>query len=130
MKRLGQSCGAWLLAPGVLAVALCAGNGIAQEPLLARSPAPHASAAIELSIWRTISLGTTKGVNEYRDALDAEGIKIGDSADEILGRPAFFYARAPKQMKLVVLSAAELGVEADAASHAEDYRRAKQNGLC
>ena len=32
-------------------------------------------------------------------------------------------------MELVVLSAAELGVEADAASHAEVYRRAEQVGL-
>jgi hypothetical protein len=129
MQQLGQWRRARLLAPGLLAVALCAGNAIAQEHLLARSPAPHASAAIELSIWRTISLGTAKGVHAYRDALGAEGIKIGDSADEILGRPAFFYARAPKQVELVVLSAAELGVEADAAPHAEVYRRAKQMGL-
>src|SRR5262249_8565350 len=83
-----------LLAPVLVGVALCAGNAMAQEHLLARSPAPHASVAIELPIWRTISLGTAKGVNAYRNALDAEGIKIGDSADEILGRPAFFYARA------------------------------------
>src|SRR5262245_13332869 len=50
-------------------------------------------------------------------------------------RPTKFLAdrrsstRAPKQVELVVLSAAELGVEADAASHAEVYRRAKQMGL-
>src|SRR5262249_54557345 len=129
MKRLGQWRGAWLLAPGLLSVALCAGNAIAQEHLLARSPAPHASAAIELSIWRTISLGTTKGVNEYSDALDADEINIGNAAYEILGRSAFCYARARKLVELVVLSAAELGVEADAASHAEVYRRAKQMGL-
>jgi hypothetical protein len=40
-------------------------------------------------IWRTITLGTHKGVDAYRDALDAAGIKIGDAADEILGRPRF-----------------------------------------
>ncbi|HET9245266.1 MAG TPA: hypothetical protein VFO15_05625, partial [Xanthobacteraceae bacterium] len=38
-------------------------------------------------IWRTITLGTYKGVDAYRDALDSARIKLGFSADEILGRP-------------------------------------------
>jgi len=129
MKRLGEWRCARLLAPVLVGVTLAAANAVAQEHLLARSPAPHASAAIELPIWRTMILGTSKGVDAYRDALAAEGIKIGDSADEILGRPAFAYARTQTQLELVVLSAAELGVEADAASHADVYRRAKQMGF-
>src|SRR5258708_33354365 len=129
MKRLGEWRCARLLAPVLVGVTLAAANAVAQEHLLARSPAPHASAAIELPIWRTMILGTSKGVDAYRDALAAEGIKIGDSADEILGRPAFAYARTQTQLELVVLSAAELGVEADAASHADVYRRAKKMGF-
>ena len=74
-------------------------------------------------------LGINKGVDAYREALAAERVRIGDSADEILGRPAFFYARTPKQVELVVLSSAELGLEADAVSHAEVYQRAKQMGV-
>src|SRR5258707_14455977 len=129
MKRLGKWRRARLVAAVVVGLTLAAANAGAQEHVLAGAPSPHASAAIELPIWRTMILGTSKGVDAYRDALAAEGIKIGDSADEILGRPAFAYARTQTQLELVVLSAAELGVEADAASHADVYRRAKQMGF-
>ena len=59
--------------------------------------------------WRKITLGAYKGVNGYRNALDAAGIKIGDSADEILGRPAFRYAGMKTEVELTLLSAAKLG---------------------
>ena len=122
-------CACRLLVPVLLwlGAALCA--AVAQDNLVAGSAAPDAGAAIELRIWKSIMLGINKGVDAYREALAAERVRIGDSADEILGRPAFFYARTPKQVELVVLSSAELGLEADAVSHAEVYRRAKQMGL-
>ena len=130
MEWLGASRRAWrLLAPLLLGAALSAANAVAQDNVIARSAAPDAGAAIELRIWKSIMLGINKGVDAYREALAAERVRIGDSADEILGRPAFFYARTPKQVELVVLSSAELGLEADAVSHAEVYRRAKQMGL-
>src|SRR5262245_17257581 len=65
--------------------------------------------------WRSITLGSYRGVDAYRDALDMAKIRIGDSADEILGRPAFPYART-KTVDLAVLSAADLGVESDQVS--------------
>jgi hypothetical protein len=80
-------------------------------------------------IWRTITLGTYKGVDAYRDALDAAQIKIGDAADEILGRPAFPYARTKTDVELAVLSAADLGVESESSSLADMYKRARQVGL-
>jgi hypothetical protein len=80
-------------------------------------------------VWRTITLGSYKGVDAYRDALDIAKIKIGDSADEILGRPPFPYARTKTGVELAVLSAADLGVESDRASLAEVYQRARQAGL-
>ena len=130
MESLGDTrCACRLLAPLLFCVALSAANAVAQDNLVAGSAAPDAGAAIELRIWKSIMLGINKGVDAYREALAAERVRIGDSADEILGRPAFFYARTPKQVKLVVLSSAELGLEADAVSHAEVYRRAKQMGL-
>jgi hypothetical protein len=79
--------------------------------------------------WRTITLGTYKGVDAYRDALDLARINIGDSADEILGRPAFPYARTKVDVELAVLSAADLGVESDQSSLAEVYQRAREAGL-
>jgi hypothetical protein len=53
---------------------------------IAQSIARNDSATPEIRIWRTITLGTRKGVDAYREALDAAGIKIGDSADEVLAR--------------------------------------------
>jgi hypothetical protein len=79
-------------------------------------------------IWRTITLGTYKGVDAYRDALDLAKIKIGDAADEILGRPAFPYARTIRHVELALVSPADLGVETDS-SLADVYKRARQVGL-
>jgi hypothetical protein len=83
----------------------------------------------QFQIWRTITLGSYKGVDAYRNALDISKIKIGDSADEILGRPAFPYAGTKTGIELAVLSAADLGVESEQASLAEIYHRARQTGL-
>src|SRR5262249_45094584 len=68
-------------------------------------------------------------VDAYRDAMDSARIKIGVSADEILGRPAFPYAKMKTDVELAVLSAAELGVESDEASLLEVYERARRDGL-
>src|SRR5260370_32975907 len=84
---------------------------------------------MDLPSWQTGTRGPSWGEDGSRVAPAAEGIQIGRSGDGILGRPAFAYARTQTQLELVVLSAAELGVEADAASHADVYRRAKQLGL-
>jgi hypothetical protein len=82
----------------------------------------------EIQIWRTTVLGFHKGVDRYRDALDAAKMKIGDAADEILGRPAFLYAKEKTEVELTVVSAADLGVESEAAL-ADVYKQTKQFGL-
>jgi hypothetical protein len=79
-------------------------------------------------IWRTTTLGSYKGVNAYRNALDAANIKIGDAANEILGRPAFPYAGEKTVVELAIVSAAELGVESES-SLTNFYNRARQLGL-
>jgi hypothetical protein len=94
-----------------------------------QAPAPNDNALAGIPIWRTIALGATVGVDAYRDALDAAGIKVGVSADEILGRPAFAYATMNLEVKLAVVSVAELGLEAEASSLSEVYARAKRIGL-
>jgi hypothetical protein len=66
-------------------------------------------AASELPAWKTITVGQHRGVNAVRNALDDARIAIGDSADEILGRPAFTFARERRQLDLVLLSVAALG---------------------
>ena len=39
----------------------------------------------------------------FRDALDSARIKIGLSADEILGRPAFAYATMKLEVELAIV---------------------------
>jgi hypothetical protein len=86
------------------------------------------STQARFQIWRTTTLGSYKSVNAYRDALDTANIKIGDAADEILGRPAFPYLIEKTYVDLTVVSAAELGVESES-TLADVYSRARQLGL-
>src|SRR5215468_11780121 len=81
-----------------------------------------------LAVSLTVALAQEK-VDAYRDALDSARIKLGLSADEILGRPAFPYAKMKTDVKLAVLSAAELGVESDESSLSDVYERARRVGL-
>ena len=92
------------------------------------SQAIAALSATPLQVWQTITLGTYKGVDAYRDVMDSAGIKIRDSANEILARPAFPYARVKTEVELALLSASELGVETES-SLSDVYKRAKQVGL-
>ena len=119
------------------ALAICLGLAAFSSVTFAQEqPIPRGlSSVLDLSsqapfrTWRTTTIGSYKGVNAYRDALDAAKIKIGDAADEILGRPAFPYAREKTVVELTVVSAAELGVESDESSLSDVYERARQVGL-
>ena len=116
---------------------LCLGLAVSLSAAFAQDePIPGAQSSrlsvnkpAHFQIWRKITLGTYKDVDAYRDALDSARVKIGLSADEILGRPAFPYARTKTDVELAVLSAADLGVGSDQASLAEVYQRARQAGL-
>ena len=120
-----------------MSLAMCLGLAVSltvalaqEKPTLgAQSSGLSADKPAHFQIWRTITLGTYKGVDAYRDALDSAKIKIGVSADEILGRPAFPYAKMKADVELAVLSAAELGVESDESSLSDVYERARQAGL-
>ena len=109
--------------------------------------------AHDVPVWKTISLGTHTSVNVLRDALDSDDCGIGDrrvaerpgliratavatpraaphchlgdSASEIIGRPAFHLSRTRQQLDLVVVSLVELGFPADENVALEDiYDRA------
>jgi hypothetical protein len=88
-----------------------------------------AMATTPIGAWRTITLGPLKSPQAYRQALDAVSIRIGDSANEILGRPAFSYQKVKTAVELVLVSAGELGLAPGAASLADVYGRARQVGL-
>jgi hypothetical protein len=115
-------------------LAVCLGLAVSLSAALAHDePIPGAHSSLlnvtkpaHLQIWRTITLGA---VDAYRDALDSAGIKIGDSAGEILGQPAFPYATMKIDVELVLFSTAELGVESDETSLSDVYKRARQAGL-
>ena len=131
---LGEWRYAWcLLAPLLLWVGAPVS---AAEPIIHATPshgrqasAPDDNARAGIPIWRTITLGAQTGVDAYRDALDAAGIKVGVAADEILGRPAFAYATMKLEVELAIVSVAELGLEAEASSQSEIYARAKRIGF-
>jgi hypothetical protein len=82
----------------------------------------------DIPIWKRITLGSHKGVHALRAALEAARIRVGDSADEILGRPAFPFSATRTSVDLVVLTAADLGFEKEA-SLGDIHRRAMQLGL-
>jgi hypothetical protein len=104
----------------VFAITLYAGHASAEPqtqctnaPAL-RPPGVYAAkqpVAVETPIWKTITVGGSKGVNAVRHAMDTAPcpIWVGEEADEILGRPAFPFNKKPFELDLVVLSVFELG---------------------
>src|SRR5262249_12605071 len=94
----------------------------------AQSDGVNLNKPADFQIWRKITLSTYKGVDAYRRELDSAGIKIGDAADEILGRPTFSYGTMKTDVELLLVSAADLGADTDS-SLAADYKRARQVGV-
>jgi hypothetical protein len=108
---------------------VAAGLAVLSSPVLAQQQRViDVGTQGRFAVWRTTTLGSHKGVDSYRDALDAAKMKIGDAADEILGRPAFHYVREKTELELTLVSAAELGVESESPL-AEVYQRATRLGL-
>src|SRR5438477_10025306 len=111
---LGECRGAWCLLAFFL-LWLGAPQSAA-EPIIHATPwhgrqpsAPH-NAPAGIPIWRTITLGAHTGVEAYRDALDAAGVKVGVSADETLGPPAFAYATMTLDVEPTIVSGREPGL--------------------
>jgi hypothetical protein len=63
--------------------------------------------ATELSVLKTIKLGSGKTSEEYRKALEEAACRIGDWGNEILGKTAC--AQEETEVDLVALSVKELG---------------------
>jgi len=131
-------CAPWIGAAIVGAVvALFPTAAMPQGRLQLPEPAGDATVSVhgtpknlaDIAVWKRITLGTYKGVNAMRDALDAARMRVGESADEILGRPAFPYSKTQNELDLVVVTAADLGFPTGSTPVAEIYRRAMQLGL-
>ena len=126
-------CDRWPVLPLViwLALVISLSAALAQdEPNSGAQPGRlQVKKSAQVSDWRTITVGACKGVDAHRKALALAGIKLGDSADEILGRPAFPYALTTTDLQLAVLSAADLGLNSESPSLADVYNLARHVGL-
>jgi hypothetical protein len=99
-----------------------------KTPPAAMPPIPVRS-AVAVPVWKTITVGTFANSFALRNALDAAGCGVGDSAGEILARPAFTLSATKTDVELVAVSVAELGFQTDTASLADIYARARQLGF-
>ena len=99
-----------------------------KTPSAEMAPIPVRS-AVAVPLWKTIRVGTFANSFALRNALDAAGCGIGDSAEEILARPAFTVSAVKTDVELVAVSATELGFQTDTASLADIYARARQLGF-
>src|SRR5262245_27334957 len=93
----------------VFAIAFCTEHASAQSQTqctVARPAADYAAkqsqppVPVETPIWKTITVGGSKGVNAVRHAMDTAPcpIWVGEEADEILGRPAFPFNTKPFEL--------------------------------
>jgi len=99
-----------------------------KTPSAEMAPIPVRS-AVAVPLWKTIRVGTFANSFALRNALDAAGCGIGDSAEEILARPAFTLSATKTDVQLIAVSAAELGFQTDTAALADIYARAQQLGF-
>ena len=83
----------------------------------------------QFPVWKTVKLGiglTT--ADDFRTAIKQAGFRIGDWANDILGKPAFTVSEVEMELDLVNISVAELGFE-NGATRKEVYDRAIELGL-
>ena len=95
---------------------------LVRPPVLVKS-------AVGVPAWKTITIGTFANSFALHKALDAAGCVIGDSAEEILARPAFTVSTTKADVELVAVSAAELGFQTDVVRLAHIYARAQELGF-
>jgi hypothetical protein len=99
-----------------------------RAPLAVRPPVLVKS-AVGVPAWKTITIGTFANSFALLNALDAAGCAIGDSAEEILARPAFTVSTTKTDVELLAVSAAELGFMTATVPLADIYARAQQLGF-
>lgn len=85
--------------------------------------------AFAVPVWKRITTGTFANSFALLGALDAAGCVIGNSAEEILARPAFTVGTSKTTVELFAVSAAELGFQTATAPLADIYARAQQLGF-
>jgi len=115
--------------------AQCSARDVLQNRLMGKTapsanmPAIPVASAVAVPVWKTIAVGTFADSFALRNALDAAGCGIGDSAGEILARPAFTVSAAKADVGLSAVLVTELGFPTGTASLADIYARARQLGF-
>jgi hypothetical protein len=104
-------------------------NRLTIKAHLAVSPPVLVKSAVGVPAWKTITIGTFANSFALLNALDAASCAIGDSAAQILARPAFRLSPTKTEVELVAVSAAELGFQTDTVPLTEFYARARQLGF-
>ncbi len=108
---------------------LATGNGELPISKIADVLAEIVKKVSNFPIWKTIKLGTgLKTADDFRKALKANGHRIGDWGNDILGKPAFTVADKETEIDLVVVSNADLGFKKGACLK-DTYERALEMGL-
>ena len=74
-----------------------------------RKENPWERLASDLTVWKTIKLGTCKTPDEYREALRSAGYRISDWGNDILRKTSC--AEVETEVDLVALSVKELGFQ-------------------
>jgi hypothetical protein len=128
-------CSACLLAFASDARAQCTASDVLQNQLKRnKSPSPvmpqvQIRSAVDIPVWKKITVGSFSDLLALRTALNTVGCGIGDSAAEILARPAFTLSATKADVELLAVSAAELGFQTETASLGQIYARAQQLGF-
>ena len=85
--------------------------------------------ANKFPIWKVVKLGIgLKTADDFRRAFKEACCKIGESADDIIGRADFIVSKSKKEVDLVIVSPADLGFRYNA-SRSNIYKRALELGL-
>jgi hypothetical protein len=113
----------------LLGALVAVGVTLLAAPSWAQAPVLEIKDASELPLWKTVTLGQHRGVDAVRNALDTARIAIGDTADEVLGRPTFVFSSERRELDLVVVSVVQLGFGAHGATLADIHARALVLGL-
>ena len=125
-------CGACLLCVSE-ARSQCTARDVLQNQLSLKKtpsvsmPKSLVRSAVDVPVWKTITVGTFVDSFALSKALDAVGCGVGSSAGEILA--AFTVSATKANVTLFSVSAAEFGFESDTVSLSDIYARAQQLGF-
>jgi hypothetical protein len=128
-------CCALVVACSNAAEAQCSAQDVLRNHLaLKGAPPPRDirtsfSSAAQVPVWKRIAVGTFRDLAALRGAMSALGCGVGNSADEIIGRPTFTLSGKKTEVELVAVSPAELGFTGETATLRNVYARAQLLGL-